>query len=50
MSNWSDEEPAYELAHKDYDEAVFLDPENTKYWHQKGLTYQWQAEEAIKNK
>ena len=30
----------YELAHRDYDTAISLAPNNAKFWHSKGLAFQ----------
>ena len=35
----------YEFAHRDYDWAIEKEPNNPRYWHAKGLSY-----EAISNK
>ena len=39
-----DPHPQFELAHKDYDTALSISPNNAKFWHSKGLAYQGQAE------
>ena len=41
--NW-EPQPQFELAHKDYDTALSIAPNNSKLWHSKGLAYQGQAE------
>ena len=41
--NWKDE-PNFEAAHKDYNEAIKIDPYNPKLYHSKGLAYQGESE------
>ncbi|MBL4855415.1 MAG: tetratricopeptide repeat protein [Idiomarina sp.] len=33
----------YEEAHRDYDEAIALSPNNPKFYHSKGLAYEGKA-------
>ena len=34
----------YDKAHENYDVATGLEPKNARYWHQKGLTFEYQKD------
>ena len=44
--NWEPQQ-RFEDAHKDYDTAVSIAPNNAKLWHSKGLAYQGEAEQIF---
>jgi hypothetical protein len=43
--NWKPE-PEFEAAHRDYEEAIKIAPDNPKLFHSKGLAYQGQSEKV----